>query len=153
MMKALAPLLFLFLMACNAADESSTQPSSSDTVRNVQPGTAPAVSNPPSDTTAAKTYANQRFRNVRAGRINDSTFRITGQGQIFEARFGWVIEDGHNELKEGYESTSEGAPAWGEFSFLVTASKQRPNSTLHLVLFESSAKDGSRQHELPIPLY
>ena len=29
----------------------------------------------------------------------------------------------------------------------------RPNSTLTLILFETSAEDGSRQYELPLVLY
>ncbi len=86
-------------------------------------------------------------------RIGDSSFRISGKGQIFEANFGWVVEDGHEELKSGYQMTDAGAPEWGKFSFTVTAAKKRPNSTLHLVLYESSAMDGSRVYELPVLLY
>ena len=78
---------------------------------------------------------------------------IKGKGQIFEANFSWIIEDGHEELQQGHQMTDAGAPEWGNFSFTVNASKKRPNSTLHLILFEISAKDGSRQHELPVPLY
>ena len=81
------------------------------------------------------------------------TFVIRGQGQIFEANFNWVVEDGHNELKKGFEMTDAGAPEWGKFEFTITVQKQRQHSTLTLILFESSAKDGSRQYELPITLY
>jgi hypothetical protein len=49
--------------------------------------------------------------------------------------------------------TDAGAPAWGNFSFTVDAPKKNANSTLHLILFELSSKDGSRQYELPILLY
>ena len=97
-------------------------------------------------------YANQRFRNVQVKKLGDYKYHVTGQGQIFEASFGWVVEDGHNELKQGHEMTSMGAPEWGDFSFNIEASPTRPNSVLHLILFETSAKDGSRQHELAIPL-
>lgn len=86
-------------------------------------------------------------------RVGGNAFRVRGAAQIFEASFGWVVEDGHNELASGHEMTSAGAPEWGQFDFTVTAEKQNDNSTLHLILFESSAKDGSRQHQLPIPLY
>ena len=150
-MKILVPLLFLVLIACNdknAGNDRNDKPDST-----TENGVTSKPSTDPLQTDTTETYANQRFKEVRAEQVNDSTFRITGKGQIFEARFGWVIEDGHNELEEGYESTSAGAPAWGDFSFLVAAQKQRSNSTLHLVLFETSAKDGSRQHQLPIPLY
>lgn len=101
----------------------------------------------------AKVYANERFKDVRAVRVAGNEFKITGKAQVFEAAFSWVIEDGHNELQQGHETTDAGAPEWGNFDFTVNAVKQTPNSTLHLVLFEASAKDGSRQHQLPIPLY
>lgn len=100
-----------------------------------------------------KIYSNERFKDVRAEKTGEHTFLVTGKGQIFEANFSWVVEDGHEELKQGFQMTDAGAPEWGNFSFTVDVPKKRPNSTLHLVLFESSAKDGSRQYELPIPLY
>jgi hypothetical protein len=48
--------------------------------------------------------------------------------------------------------TDAGAPEWGNFNFVIEVAKQRSNSTLHLILYETSAKDGSRQHLLPIKL-
>lgn len=102
----------------------------------------------------AKSYSNNRFKDVTVTRLGVNKFRINGKGQIFEAGFGWYIEDGHNELKTGFATTNAGAPEWGMFELVIdSVVKKRPNSTLHLVLFETSAKDGSRQYELPIPLY
>ena len=98
-------------------------------------------------------FSNERFQNVYVEKLGDSTFNISGKAQVFEATLNWVVEDGHNELKKGFATADHGAPAWGNFSFEVTVAKQDPNSVLHLILFESSAKDGSRQHELPVPLY
>lgn len=98
-------------------------------------------------------YSNARFKDVTLEKINEETFLVKGKGQIFEANFGWVVEDGHEELKEGFEMTDAGAPEWGNFSFTISVAKKRPNSKLHLILFETSAKDGSRQYELPILLY
>jgi hypothetical protein len=100
-----------------------------------------------------KVYSNARFKEVRVAQIGDHKFRIQGKGQIFEASFNWVVEDGHDELKNGFQMTDAGAPEWGNFDFTLDVSKKRPNSTLHLILFESSAKDGSRQYELPLYLY
>ncbi len=100
-----------------------------------------------------ETYSNDRFREVTVERKDDHTFLVEGKAQLFEGTYNWVIEDGHRELKEGYGTTSAGAPDWGKFSFTVEAEKKEPNTVLHLILFESSAKDGSRQHELMIPLY
>ena len=101
---------------------------------------------------SVKVYANERFKDVTVQKIGADTFTIEGKGQIFEANFGWVVEDGHQELKSGHEMTDAGAPEWGKFKFRVEVEKQRPISTLTLVLYETSAKDGSRQHELPMPL-
>lgn len=99
-----------------------------------------------------KIYSNFRFRNVTVEKTGEHRYTIKGQGQIFEASFDWVVEDGHNELMKGFEMTDAGAPEWGNFSFTIEVKKQRPNSTLMLVLYETSAKDGSRQYELPVLL-
>jgi hypothetical protein len=101
----------------------------------------------------AKVYFNERFKDVTVQKTGTQSFLIKGKAQVFEAAFGWVVEDGHNELKTGHVMTDAGAPAWGSFSFTINVAKQRENSALHLILFEASAKDGSRQHELPVPLY
>lgn len=100
-----------------------------------------------------KVYANERFKEVTVEKIGDHKFRVKGKGQIFEASFSWVVEDGHEEIKRGFQMTDAGAPEWGNFTFTIDVKKKRPNSTLHLILFESSAKDGSRQYELPVFLY
>ena len=101
----------------------------------------------------AKTFTNNAFRNVTIKEIKPGKFTVSGQARVFEAAFSWVIEDGMNEISEGHETTDAGAPAWGNFSFDVSVSKESENSTLHIILFESSAKDGSRINELPIFLY
>lgn len=100
-----------------------------------------------------KVYANERFKEVTVQKTGDHQFLIQGKGQIFEANFSWVVEDGHEELLKGYQMTDAGAPEWGKFSFTVDVEKRRENSTLMLILFESSPKDGSRQYELPVVLY
>ena len=160
-MKNACLLLALGLVACNTTPEKKPTPATIETVMPpdntvVEEGKLEAEP----DTTAAtetvnsenKTFENQRFRNVSARKTGENTYRISGEGQIFEANFGWVIEDGHNELASGHQMTDAGAPEWGKFSFEVQAKKERPNSTLHIILFETSAKDGSRQHELPVAL-
>lgn len=97
-------------------------------------------------------YSNAAFKDVSAEKIAENSFRVKGKGRIFEANFGWVLEDGHEELKKGYQMTDAGAPEWGNFDFKIAAKKKRENSTLTLILFESSAEDGRRLHELPIAL-
>ncbi len=102
---------------------------------------------------AAYIFLKERFKEVTVEKTGDHKFRVHGKAQIFEASFSWRVEDGHQELKNGFQTTDSGAPEWGNFSFTVDVEKKRPNSTLHLILFEASPKDGSRQHELPVLLY
>jgi|SRR5690606_29854472 len=104
------------------------------------------------DSLPIASYSNERFKEVTVKKVAEHKYVVEGKGQIFEANFGWVVEDGHNELAKGFEMTDSGAPEWGKFEFEIEVEKQRPNSTLMLILFETSAKDGSRQHELPIVL-
>ena len=100
----------------------------------------------------SKIYFNKRFKDVTVEKIGANKFHIKGQGQIFESNFNWIVEDGHEELKKGFQMTDAGAPEWGTFEFTIEVPKKRLNSTLTLILFESSAMDGSRQYELPIVL-
>ncbi len=144
MKNALFISLFL-LAACTSPQENKTT-TNTDSLNTISDSALVPKAAP------LKTYANQRFRNVTAERVSQDTYVIRGQGQIFEASFNWIVEDGHNEIKEGFQMTDAGAPEWGNFECTIVVKKERENSTLTLVLFEASAKDGSRQHELIIPL-
>lgn len=141
-------LSLLILVACNNSEHKST-PAVNETLKPIPQ--EPIKTEP--EAPLPKTYSNQRFKNVTLQRIGQNTFLLRGQGQVFEANFSWSVEDGHNELKKGFEMTDAGAPEWGNFEFTITVQKKRENSTLTLILFESSPKDGSRQYELPIALY
>lgn len=150
-LRAISIFLFFALMACNPKEHNGeTVKSGTSITGDTTTGNKPPIN----DTIITSTiYANERFKEVIVKRTGDHEFLIAGKAQIFEANFGWVIEDGHNELQNGHHMTDAGAPAWGNFSFTIDAPKENPNSTLHLILFESSPKDGSRQYELPILLY
>ena len=159
-MKYLQILLVVILAGCNGNEPQNTTTIKNDTA--LAQDTTIATQKEKVDTTKSeepvaiapkKTYANERFKEVTIEKTGNHTFLIKGKGQVFEANFNWVVEDGHEELKRGYTTTNAGAPAWGDFSFSIDAPKKRANSTLHLIIFELSAKDGSRQHELPILLY
>jgi hypothetical protein len=146
-MKPYLYILLLLICACNKKSngvKSNETIVSKDTVKLVMPTIA--------EKEATKEYSNQRFRKVIIEKISENAFRIKGEAQIFEANFSWIIEDGHNELKKGNQMTDAGAPEWGKFDFDIDVEKKKENSTLHLILFEVSAKDGSRQYELPVPL-
>ena len=97
-------------------------------------------------------YQNDIFREVTVTKVGPATYEVKGQALIFEAVVDYVVEDGHNELTEGHVMASKGAPEWGDFSFTLHVEKAQPHSTLTLILYETSAKDGSRRMELPIPL-
>lgn len=146
-MKWMTLLLILLFAACNEKEKIAGDAQEIVTTRDSVPPEKAAA--PP---TTVKKYANERFRNVTVEQVNAGEFRAKGEGQIFEASFSWVVEDGHNELKQGHEMTDAGAPEWGRFDFTLEVAKNRENSTLTLILFEISAKDGHRQHELPIAL-
>lgn len=147
-MRYLAALVIL-LAACNNRQDSPAN----DTIPTDTSGLRDTTANKPAEPVdAPRIYSNNVFRNVTVEKTAPNTFLIKGQARIFEAVYNWVVEDGHNELKNGYGMTDAGAPEWGNFSFTLEVAKQRPNSVPHLILFEVSAKDGSRKDELPVPL-
>ena len=141
----------LLLFACNKKENQRTT-IVNDTLK-TSPETTKVVKTAKPENLLPKQYSNERFKEVTVERLDENKFRIRGKGQIFEASFNWIVEDGHEELKDGFQMTDAGAPEWGNFDFIIAVQKKRENSKLTLVLFESSAKDGRRQHELPILLY
>lgn len=141
-------ILTLLLFACN--DPKNTDSKSGDTLVSNDTVQISEPIEPKKE--IAKEFANERFRQVTIEKKDGNNYRVQGQAQIFEANFNWVVEDGHNELKNGFAMTDAGAPEWGKFDFEIEVKKTNEYSTLHIILFEVSAKDGSRQYELPIPL-
>jgi hypothetical protein len=146
-MKRIIFLLLIVITSCNKKESTSEEAQKPVKMKDSVQIQKPDLSN-----TNLKSYKNDRFRNVTVEKVSENKFRVKGEGQIFEASFNWTVEDGHNELKNGHAMTDVGAPAWGKFDFIVDVAKDRENSTLTLILFETSAKDGSRQYELPIVL-
>jgi hypothetical protein len=155
-------LLTLLLAGCNANQQSTITEGKTDTVviRDTiveKKGTCKETQNLDSVKSNAslsrKIFSNERFKDVQVEQTGDHKFIIKGKAQVFEAQFSWVIEDGHEELEKGSAMTDAGAPGWGNFNFTVDVLKKRVNSTLHLILFEASPKDGSRQYQLPLLLY
>ncbi len=150
-MKMTLLIYVIILVACNNNETKNTS-IKTDTLKTT-PATDQVIKEK-TDTVipTSKKYFNKRFKDVIVEKISADKFRINGQGQIFEANFSWIVEDGHEELMKGFQMTDAGAPEWGKFEFTITVQKKRENSTLTLILFESSAMDGSRQYELPIVL-
>jgi hypothetical protein len=80
-----------------------------------------------------------------------TTFKVSGEARVFEAAFSYSFEDGHNVLAEGHVMADQGAPEWGKFEFEVTFKDATSPSGI-LIIYESSAQDGSRIHQLEIPV-
>jgi hypothetical protein len=154
MLKHIIPAIALFSSCNNTPQQDAT--TKNDTAVARDHTISRETSKPLNDSVAGienKVYSNQRFKDVTVEKIAKDSFRITGKAQVFEATLSWVVEDGHEELKKGFATADAGAPAWGKFSFVVAIPKKRSDSALRLILFETSAKDGSRQFELPVLLY
>ena len=134
----------ILMFSCNAPD-SSNQTYTDSAKQNNQP------KEETSDALTPKTFSNERFKNVSVSKITEDSFAISGKARVFEAVFNWVLKKGDKEIKSGYKMTDAGAPEWGNFVFGITI-PAGADSTLRLVLFESSAKDGSRVSELTLPL-
>lgn len=140
-------LLTLALFACNDNKSSETgidiTTISTDTLQ---------VENATEKAEMPNEYSNERFRNVVLEKLGDDKFRVKGQAQVYEATINWSVEDGHNIITDGFTTATIGAPEWGDFDFTFEAKKAEENSVLTLVLFETSAEDGSQKHSLPISL-
>ena len=133
-------LAAILLLACNKK-ENQRSTIVNDTLITI-PEITTVIKDEKPEIHLPKQYSNERFKEVTVERIDENKFRIRGKGQIFEASFNWIIEDGHDELETGFQTTDAGAPEWGNFDFTIAVQKKRENSKLTLVLFESSAKDG-----------
>lgn len=146
--------LILSIIACN--NPSNEQQPATDS-GNIPVDTITNVTKPDSVLTgkASNTdsvFSNKKFKDVKIQKLNDTTFRITGKAQVFEANFEWNIKEDNVLLKKGHTTTDAGAPEFGKFNFTVTAKKKNPSSTLEIVIFEPSANDGTPQGEMTIPL-
>jgi hypothetical protein len=158
-MKLTGVLMMLMMVACSDNREDTTSISETDSVAPITPpivkereNNKPAEKDSANPSSSNNKYSNVRFKDVTVEKVGLNEYTIRGKGQIFEANFGWVITDGQKEIKNGFQMTDAGAPEWGNFKFTINLQHETPNAALTLILFESSAKDGSRQHQLSIPL-
>lgn len=78
-------------------------------------------------------------------------FTVRGEARVYEAHIMYEFEDGHNVLDEGNVTASQGAPAWGEFKITISFDEVA-HGVGTVILYEESAKDGSRVNELFIPV-
>lgn len=148
-MKYFIAFFIFVLLACNSG-ENQSDTEQIDTTNTEVPMTD--IDSIEENGIPSEIYTNERFREVTVEKTGENSYTIRGKAQVFEANINWVVEDGHEELLSGYQTTSAGAPEWGSFEFTIEVKKVRENSTLNLILYEASAEDGSRRFELPIVL-
>lgn len=113
---------------------------------------APATP-PPGEKAATPVAEAKNFRVFAPspGASVQSPLRVRGQARVFEGAFTLELEDGHNVLATRNVQASAGGPAWGDFDVqLEFAQPTSPAGTLLFVTY--SAKDGSRQEELAVPV-
>lgn len=153
-MKYLILLLPAFIIACSQGHPGEQH--AGDTIDVETKKELNKTDSPATKTVAMENqpeiYSNQRFRGVTVTKTDSGSFSIQGQAQVFEANFGWSVQAREKELMSGYVTSDAGAPAWGNFSFPLDIKKELRSSALTLILYESSARDGSRQHQLKIAL-
>jgi len=103
--------------------------------------------------TPAPKAENDAFRVYTPGPDEElaNEFTVEGEARVFEAAFSWSLEDGHFVLAEGEALAEEGAPEWGKFTIDVKFD-HAVQTNMVLVLYVKSAKDGSAEHTLAIPL-
>ncbi|WP_052339464.1 Gmad2 immunoglobulin-like domain-containing protein [Gorillibacterium massiliense] len=164
--------LSLVFGACGTATNASETPApaTASPAPSVSAAPSPAVTTLPTTVPAAPTAAptatpesskspekieteNKAFR-ITAPLPNSTvgkSFKVTGQAKVFEAAFSYSFEDGHNVLAKGNVMADKGAPEWGNFEFTVNF-EHATNSTGLLVIYETSAKDGSPVNQLVIPV-
>lgn len=97
-------------------------------------------------------YENEAFRNVRV-EGEKGVYTVKGQARVFEANVSYAVTEGHIYYLEDQYVTATSLD-WGDFTIEIDISDQElpVNGTIMLELYEESAKDGSRIHELMIPL-
>ncbi len=81
-----------------------------------------------------------------------SPLRVTGTANTFEATFDYdLVDAGGKVIAHHFVTATSGSGIRGTFDFTIpfTVSRSGPGK---LVVYELSAKDGSRIHEIDIPL-
>lgn len=83
--------------------------------------------------------------------VVENEFTVRGEANVDEGIVHYEFEDGHNILDEGTVTASATAPDWGTFEFTISFDEVAFNTGL-IILYTEDPEDGSRQHELIIPV-
>ncbi len=98
-------VVIIFFISCNSP--VSTDQTGADTNNNK---TQTDRQIPP----AQESYFNDRFKDVTITSISPGVFLVEGRARVFEAAFSWVVEDRHNEILHGHETTRCRCPGMGK---------------------------------------
>ncbi|WP_180271161.1 Gmad2 immunoglobulin-like domain-containing protein [Fredinandcohnia onubensis] len=102
-------------------------------------------------TNEEKVYQNKIFKDVKVSET-DNEFVFTGKAQVFEGVFDYAVYDGEENLFENHYQTV-GAPSWGDFEIPIEKELiANAKNDARFELFVYSAKDGSKENVLTIPL-
>jgi hypothetical protein len=79
--------------------------------------------------------------------------KVYGKARVFESQFNWrLLDSSKREIDKGSAMTNgSDAGKYGAFQFVIETLK-RPSAELTLEVFDYSAKDGSKQDLVSIPL-
>ncbi len=148
-------LIILIGIGCGQQKERSSNTEAADTIDTLAK-TDNTVVEKKADTTNSGIQSlpqfNDRFKDVILTRLSADSARLTGKARIFEATLSYAIYDKGKKVYEGFHTTSAGAPEWGDFDFNIAIPGSAGHSGTYVLLFESSAKDGSPQGVLKFPL-
>lgn len=142
-------ILSVLFAACKSGDDKTTPDS---TATKLIDSTHPIFEPHIHGKDTVDLYSNEVFKNVHVQKTGETTYLVAGQARVFEGVYHYLVRDGNEVIIDGRGKTDAAAPAFGKFSFSVDVNKKTTIDGLYLVLFEVGAKDGSLQHELPIPL-
>ncbi|MGM0877436.1 MAG: Gmad2 immunoglobulin-like domain-containing protein [Bacillota bacterium] len=79
-------------------------------------------------------------------------FSVIGEARVFEGTVQYELQDIQgNVISEGFTTATDSGPEWGDFEISVKYDIDKQTEGT-LFIFEESAEDGSRLHEIQIPL-
>jgi spore germination protein GerM len=86
------------------------------------------------------------------GQTVRSPLHVRGMSNTFEATVNYTLTDSSGAvLSEGFTNATAGSGTWGTFAFEIALTVERAEP-VRLSVYEVSMKDGSRVHEMSVPL-
>ncbi|MHB9019717.1 MAG: Gmad2 immunoglobulin-like domain-containing protein [Minisyncoccota bacterium] len=114
----------------------------------------PEAGRPTIDCPDKANFANIVIKSPEADQVVGKNLVITGKARVFENQFNWAILDGitKQEILAGTaHANSEDAGLYGPFEINISLNDLIPNKIIAQV-FDYSAKDGSKQDIVEVPL-